>query len=102
MSAEDFFYCAPGRLKVLVVPLGKVRTSLFSGVLQFFHENTTVPFKGLDVERCENAMFNPATFPQGQLMFECLTSWDPSYAYLEDLQPWRKLYAVYYLEFFSN
>jgi hypothetical protein len=94
MSQDAFFYCAPCRLKALIAPLGQVRTSYFSQCLQLLHQNRVISFKELDQERLSKAMFTPSAFPQGQLLFEYLTEWEPYYAYLEDFQPWRKLYAV--------
>lgn len=98
MSQDAFFYCAPCRLKVLVVPLGQVRASYFSQCLQLLDQNRVVPLKDLDdQERLSKAMFTPSAFPQGQLLFEYITEWEPHYAYLEDFQHWRKLYAVHTL-----
>ena len=94
MSQDAFFYCAPCRLKVLVVPLGQARASYFSQCLQLLHQNRVIPLKDLDQERLSKAMFTPSAFLQGQLLFEYLTEWEPYYAYLEDFQHWRKLYAV--------
>src|SRR5205809_4385722 len=94
MSQDAFFYWAPCRLKVLVVPLGQVRASYFSRCLQLLHQNRVVPLKELDQERLSKAMFTPSAFLQGQLLFEYLTELEPYYAYLEDFQHWRKLYAV--------
>ena len=94
MSTESFFYCAPCRLKILLVPLGKVRASYFSLCLQLFRENCALPLRDVVGDRLSQAMFNPSAFPQGQLLFEYLTDWDSRYAYLDDFQHWRKLYAV--------
>jgi trafficking protein particle complex subunit 9 len=94
MSTDEFFYCAPSRVKVLVVPIGEVRTSYFSRCVQLLRENGVIPFRNMDLSRFSKAMFNPAVFPPGQVVFEFLTNWESQYAYLEDFQHWRKLFAV--------
>jgi len=95
MSQDDFFYCAPCRLKILVAPLGKVRTSSFSETLRLLRENgSTISLKSLDQERLVRTIFKPNTFPQGQLLFDFITYWDSHYTYLEDFQQWRKLFGV--------
>jgi Transport protein Trs120 or TRAPPC9, TRAPP II complex subunit len=53
-----------------------------------------MPLRDLVDDRLAHVMFNPLAFPQGQLLFEYLTDWDSRYAYLDDFQHWRKLYAV--------
>jgi hypothetical protein len=97
MPADPFYYCSPCRIKVLVVPVGKVRASYFSRCLQKLRENEVIRFKDVgDNERLARAMFNPRNFPRGQLLLEYLTEWQPYYSYLEDFQHWRKLYGVLY------
>jgi len=95
MSQDDFFYCAPCRLKILVAPLGKVRSSSFSQTLRLLRENgSAISLKSLDQERLVRTIFKPNTFPQGQLLFDFITYWDSHYTYLEDFQQWRKLFGV--------
>jgi hypothetical protein len=94
MPLDSFYYCSPCRIKILVLPVGKVRASYFSRCLQKLRENDIFRFKELDDERLARAMFNLPSFPQGQLMFDYLTNWEPQYTYLEDFQHWRKLYGV--------
>lgn len=94
MTLDSFFYCAPCRLKILVVPLGKVRPSYFSRCLQLLRKYQVTRFEDLEYIAPSGAMLNPATFLQGQLMFDFVTDWEPQYRYLEDFQHWRKLYAV--------
>ena len=95
MSQETFFYCAPCRLKVLVLPLGNVRASYFSRSLGILRKHgTVIPFQNIDPEHLSKGLFNPAAFPQGQLLFEYVTDWEPHYAHVEDFQPWRKVYVV--------
>lgn len=77
------------------MPLGTVRASYFTQCLQLLRENSALPLGGLVDDRLSRVMFNPSAFPQGQLLFEYLTDWDSQYAYLDDFQHWRKLYAVY-------
>jgi hypothetical protein len=94
MSIDPFTYCAPGRIKVLIVPVGKIRASYFSQCLKNFQQHKAVPFRDIPDDRLSKAMFNPSAFPQGQLLFEYLTGWDSDFSYLEDFQHWRKLYGV--------
>ena len=95
MSLEQFFYCAPCRLKVLVVPLGNVRASCFADCVELLHRHgAIVPLKSLNGEGLAQVMFSPSAFPEGQLLFQYVTAWDHSYSYLEDFQQWRRLFAV--------
>jgi len=91
----SFFYCAPCRIKVLAAPLGGLSASCFSNVVEQLRQRAVVPLQQLaSDERLAKAMLSPAAFPRGQLVFEVVTEWDAHYAYLEDFQHWRKLYAV--------
>lgn len=96
MSLDAFFYCAPCRLKVLAAPLGSVSASCFARALVLLRQHAAVV--SLEPlardERLARAQVSPAVFPRGQLLFDFVTEWDPHYAYLEDFQHWRKLYAV--------
>ena len=98
MSLDAFFYCAPCRIKVLAAPLGSLSASYFSTVLEQLRQHAVVPLQQLaGDERLAKAMLSPGAFPRGQLVFEFVTQWDAHYAYLEDFQHWRKLYAVHFL-----
>jgi trafficking protein particle complex subunit 9 len=94
MSQDDFFYCAPCRLKVLIAPLGHVRSDYFSQCVQHCRQHAVVALKSLDQEHLSKTMFSPTTFPQGQLIYDFVTDWEPRYKHLEDFQQWRKLFAV--------
>ncbi len=40
------------------------------------------------------AMFHPAAYPQGRVIYHFTTSLETDHAYLEDFQPWRRVYIV--------
>jgi Transport protein Trs120 or TRAPPC9, TRAPP II complex subunit len=94
MSTDQFFYCAPCRLKVLVTPLGQVSASYFSRVLQILREYKSIPLNALDADKLSDAFLSPQTFPQGILLLQYMTDWQSDKRHLEDFQPSRRLYAV--------
>jgi trafficking protein particle complex subunit 9 len=94
MTLDSFFYCAPCRLKILVLPVGKVRPSYFTQCLRLLREHQVTRFEDINDGSLSGALLNPAVFPEGQLMFDFVTDWETQYKHLEDFQHWRKLYAV--------
>src|SRR5689334_20314693 len=94
MSSDPFFYCASCWLKVLVVPLGPVRTAYYSRVLQLLRKHRPIVLNELDATTLSNTVLIPQAFPQGILLLQFLTHWQSEFVHLEDFQPSKRLYAV--------
>lgn len=88
-----FSYCAPARVKTLVVPVGNVTLdefeSYFSQSLSKYYEVRLV-----DVTPC-GGMFNPQGYPHGRIIYDYqLALADPESLFLEDFEPHRKVFNV--------
>lgn len=103
---DPYSYTAPSRVKTLFIPLENLPRDTFFSYYEQFKENYQVRL--LDVtpsKSSENTVnkFNPQGFPLGLIIYDHqLTLIDNQEIFLQDLEPFRKIFVVVGLVKYSS
>lgn len=85
-------FCAPARIKILLVPGANIEESEFERWASFVRNVDTMPLR--DVPRTSRAPPAYALREQGEVHLSFVTSYDPSHAYLAPFQLHRAVLGV--------
>ncbi|KAI0801663.1 hypercellular protein A [Xylaria sp. FL0064] len=96
MSLDSLLPIAPGRVRALVLPIGRIRRERFQSFVQRLNEEHVVQLRDISADgRPNRNMFSPLAFPDGAIFYDLITYVPPpSHLALSPFDLFREPLAV--------
>ncbi|CAG8526638.1 6126_t:CDS:10 [Ambispora leptoticha] len=93
---DPLLFSAPGRIRVLLVPVHPIKASVFQKHVELVKKFGVVKLGDVtpDMRGVQKTMFSAQAFHEGQLHFNFVTHYESEHAYLEEFQMHRKILGV--------
>ncbi|BFZ62354.1 hypothetical protein YB2330_003448 [Saitoella coloradoensis] len=92
---DSLSYVAPSRIRVLCVPIGRIKRSTFDHCVTRLQACRMVRLGDVSADtRKERATCSPQGFPDGRVVYDVGTSFDSDHEYLEEFQMWRRTMGI--------
>ncbi|ODQ51891.1 Trs120-domain-containing protein [Saitoella complicata NRRL Y-17804] len=95
LPLDSLSYVAPSRIRVLCVPIGRIKRSTFDNCVTRLQACRMVRLGDVSADtRKERATCSPQGFPDGRVVYDVGTSFDQDHEYLEEFQMWRRTMGI--------
>ncbi|KAK9234870.1 TRAPP II complex [Lipomyces kononenkoae] len=100
---DTLSYTAPSRIRTFLCPVGLISRPRFLDFVSRLQDTAIIRLGDVTPDpRPERVMFSPQGFPDGFVVYNFVTAVDSHHAFLEDLELYRRTFAVFGLADYSN
>ncbi|KAG4099053.1 hypothetical protein H8356DRAFT_1327210 [Neocallimastix lanati (nom. inval.)] len=87
-------YVDPARIKIAIVPVGKIKKKLFKKFIEIISEKEILDLKDIPFILQENGVVNNKKPEEGKVLLKYVTSHNVEHGRYEDIQPFRRIFGV--------